>query len=50
MLTRNLRERGLESNKLEVVVVKIYIPLTEVKNNSKQSDHQGMELTLTDQT
>ena len=46
MLTRNLRKRGLESNKLEVVVVKIYIPLTEVKNNSKQSDHQGMELTL----
>ena len=50
MLTRNLRKRGLESNKLEVVVVKIYTPLTEVKNNSKQSDHQGMELTLTDQT
>ena len=50
MLTRNLRKRGLESNKLEVVVVKIYIPLTEVKNNSKQSDHQVMELTLTDQS
>lgn len=35
MLTRNLRKRDLQINKLEVVVVKIYTPLTGVKNNSK---------------